>query len=346
MRRWRLEMPVTLKGIEEKMLWALYYYGPLEVPQLSYYLARKGHPCADVTVYDALGELVRMGYISHISPSGPGARKHMRVYYLTMDRITRQLLEAITRDTICREFWWPATEPYRLKRRRYDTDEYLAHFQSAHERALRNFKLQLVISEGGIFEFWRNYAFKFHRYNSSMRAMVRPDALFSWRFNDPVYNEQPFYYFLELELTWKQDARVKQRMENYIHFLRSNTWTKTKSGLELPFFPAVLFIFPKKENASVSTGLANMRRHHKALFDTMAAIDRNLARWEQVFSYGFCFADFCTGVLDMCNTVSPVNDAIWYDFYRPWRDPCTLRELVPSSVKELLEERYRQETVA
>lgn len=339
-------MSITLKGIEEKMLWALYHYGPLEIPQLSCYLAREGHPCADVAVFDALGELVRMGYISHISPSVYGARKHMRVYYLTMGRKTKQLLEKLTGDTICREFWWPATEPYRLKRRGYNMDEYLGRFQSAHERALRNFKLQLVTPEDRGFEFWRNYAFEFHRYNSSMRAMVRPDALFSWRFNDPVYNVQPFYYLLEMELSWRSDDRVKQRMENYVHFLRSDTWRKTKSGLELPFFPAVLSLFPKKENATVQTGLANMRLHHKALFDAMTAIDRNLARWEQVFSYGFCFADFCTGVLDRDNTASPVSDAIWYDFYQPGRDPCTLRELVPSRVKELLEAHYRQELVA
>ncbi|NPV54717.1 MAG: hypothetical protein HPY71_14575 [Firmicutes bacterium] len=331
-----------MKKMEAEILQALYYYGPLEYFQIVYYLARRGYPREDITVFDSLAKLVRMGAIYHISPWMPGSRKYERVYYLQMGRKARHLLEEVLQDTIIREFWWPATEIYRLRRKGYDLEDYLGRFQGKHERALRNFKLQLATSGGGELEFWRNDAFEFHRYKSSMRAIVRPDAIFAWRYFDPKYNIQPFYYFLELELSWKSDDRVKQRMENFIHFLVSNTWGKTKSGLELPYFPALLFLFPKNEGSTVKTGRANMRRHRKALYDAMTAIKPDLFRWEQVFSYGFCFADFCTGVLDRDNTVSPATDAIWYDYYHPERGPCTLREIVPSNIKELLEARYRR----
>jgi len=337
-------MYVKVKMMEAEILEALYRYGPLEYFQIVYYLARRGYPREDITVFDSLAKLVRMGAISHISPEISGSRKYERVYYLQMGSKPRQLLEAVLQDTIMREFWWPATEIYRLRRKGYDLEGYLGRFQSKHERALRNFKLQVATSGGGGLEFWRNDAFKFHRYNSSMRAMVRPDALFAWRYFDPKYNVQPFYYFLELELSWKSDDRVKQRMENFIHFLVSKTWRSTKSGLELPYFPAVLFIFPRDESATVRTGLANMRRHFGALHETIESLWPNdRARWEQVFSYGFAYADDFMGVLDRDNAILPMSDAIWYDLYRPGQGPYTLREIVPSRVKELLEARYRQE---
>lgn len=340
-------MYVKVKMMEAEILQALYYYGPLEYPQITYYLARKGYPREDITVFDSLAKLVRMGAINHISPWISGSRKYDRVYYLQMSRESRRLLEKVLRDTIMQEFWWPATEIYRLRRKGYDLDDYLERFQSEHERALRNFKLQVATSNGGGLEFWRNDAFKFLRYKSSMRAMVRPDALFSWRCFDPIYNEQPFYYFLELELSWKSDDRVRQRMENYVHFFWGTTWRKTKSGLELPYFPTVLFLFPKKENASVRTGMANMRRHFGALHEAIESLRPNdRTWWKQVFSYGFAFADDFMGILDRDNAASPMSDAIWYDLYRPEQGPYTLREIVPLRVKELLEARYRRETAA
>lgn len=336
-----------MKMIEAEIIEALYYYGPLEYFQIVYYLARRGYPREDITVFDSLAKLVRMGAISHISPWISGSRKYERVYHLQLSRESRRLLKAVLRDTIMQEFWWPATEIYRLRRKGYNLDDYLERFQSEHERALRNFKLQVATSDGGGLEFWRNDAFKFHRHNSFMRAMVRPDALFAWRYFDAKYNVQPFYYFLELELSWKQVEGVRQRMRNYVDFFWSQVWRKTKSGLELPYFPTVLFLFPKKENASVRTGMANMRRHFGALHETIESFWPNdRARWEQVFSYGFAFADDFMGVLDRDNAVSPMSDAIWCDLYRPGQGPYTLREIVPSSVKEVLEARYRLETVA
>lgn len=340
-------MYVNVKMMEAEILEALYYHGPLEYPQIVYYLARKGYPREDITVFDSLAKLVRMGAINHISPWISGSRKYDRVYYLQMGSKPRQLLKAALGDTIMREFWWPATEIYRLKRKGYDLDGYVERFRSDHERALRNFKLQVATSDGGGLEFWRNDAFKFHRHNSFVRAMVRPDAFFAWRFDDPRYNVQPFYYFLELELSWKSDARVEERMANYTHFLLSGIWRETNSGLKLPYFPAVLFLFPKEENASIRTGMANMRRHFGALHETIESfLPNDLARWKQVFSYGFAFADDFMGVLDRDSAVSPMSDAIWFDLYRPGQGPYTLREIVPLSVKESLEARYRRETVA
>ena len=333
-------MYVTLKAMEEEILRALYYYGPPEFPQLAYYLSREGYPREDVTIFDSLAKLVRMGFISHISPSVFGARKYKRVYFLEMGRKTRKLMEEVTRGTICREFWWPATEPYRLRKKGYDIDEYLWRFCSDHERALRNFKLQVAVSEGGGLEFWRNDAFKFLRYKSVMRGMARPDVFFSWRFSNPYYNSQQIYYFLELELGWKTDAKVQQRMESYIHFFLSGAWRNTKSGLELPNFPTLLFVFPAKENAAVRTGIANMKRHYKALHETIKTIKPDLAWWKQVFSYGFAFADDFIGVLDRDNTVSPMCDPIWYDLYRPGLGPYILRELVPLGIMEEFEDIY------
>lgn len=331
-------MYVKVKMIEAEILEALYRYGPLEYFQIVYYLARKGYPREDITVFDSLAKLVRMGAISHISPWISGSREYDRVYYLQMGRKPRQLLEVVLQDTIMREFWWPATEPYRLRRKGYDLDDYLGRFQSKHERALRNFKLQVATSGGGELEFSRNDAFKFHRYKSSTMAMVRPDAFFAWRYFDPKYNVQPFYYFLELELSWKQVDGVRQRMRNYVDFFWSEVWRKTKSGLELPYFPTVLFLFPKKENASVRTGLANMRRHFGALREAIESVKPNdRTWWKQGFSYGFAYANDFMGVLGRDNAVSPMSDAIWFDLYRPGQGPYNLREIMPSRVKELLE---------
>ena len=82
-----------------------------------------------------------------------------------------------------------------------------------------------------------------------------------------------------------------------------------------------------------------MHRHRKAFLDVMAAMERDLARLERGFSCGFACAGLCAGVLDRGSTASPVHDAIWYDLYRWEQGPCTLRDIVPSAVKEKLEAR-------
>jgi hypothetical protein len=135
------------------------------------------------------------------------------------------------------------------------------------------------------------------------KGFVAPDAAFCLLIDDGNDGFQSLYGFLEIELGWKNQPAVKQRLERYVSLCLSGV-CRRELGYE--HFPVLLFLFPTYDDSGKEIGAINMARHSKILRKILTRINPDLRDWENIFRCGFSCVDIYAKDLDIMNCIDPV----------------------------------------
>lgn len=328
-----------LSNLDAEILLTLYRFGPLEIAQLQFALANiSGIQRSRPTIADHLfrlqredrGELIRGAMLSrHQRGSYP------RSYFLSRGARPKKVLAAVLGEPSCPAQWRMATEMDGRMEALSGTVWIDKTF--VHERTLKNVHLCLAASRAGTVEWWRSggpggrIEFKCQEKGAMRKRVVAPDAIFSWRSNDPSLGYEPLGCLLEVELSWAKSHEVALRLERYAGLFRSGVW---RDRLELEYFPTLLFLFERREDAETRVGFANMQRHATALRKTLARIHPDMRSWPKVFRCGFAYADSFMGELNAADFVDPLAEPIWLDALDlAGGKGYTLAEIVPEGAR-------------
>lgn len=317
------------RELDRKMVEYMLWYGAMTIPQIRFLLNKDGLPREIKSLYNRLSFLRQKGLVesflfyrdtgaalSAIYSLPYGGKTHAKVH-----------LERLLGEDIPLEVWRKATRISRVAK----TGMSMPRIQTAyhHEVTVKNFLLSVAASEHGVLEGWDDdlhmeYSYTARKTHKRQKSVLAPDLFFSWRSH--AFPEQPFYYFLEVQLSRKPQTQIQDRANKYMRLLLSG---HTQKEMGLPYFPTLLFLLPKKEDQT------ELNRYATVLRKTLVTEEPDLKKWQEVFRCGISYADY---FMDNDQDVDP-TDAVWYDFAKiKGGDVNTLASLAPNSVRSKLVE--------